>query len=224
MWKNHQQKVNKLMKYNHPPSNTHSRNLHPLSHHGSKRATQLQVHNRTSTSPHDQVPSISGRISTSQASSIAIGPGHVHVNIHLTDDDSTTFLPPPSPLQNKSGKNVAMAERKKTVPLIGKKTRTELKAVEQRNLAKSNLSRKIHFLARKTHFEPDQIRALLEIFRKISDVTGTMDRLRFRETLHSTLGLTSDLMLDRIFASFDGDNEGSVWKYVMICKLVTYVN
>jgi Ca2+-binding EF-hand superfamily protein len=37
-----------------------------------------------------------------------------------------------------------------------------------------------------------------------------MDRLRFRETLHCSLGLTDDLMLDRIFSSFDGDNEGNV--------------
>ena len=39
---------------------------------------------------------------------------------------------------------------------------------------------------------------------------GKMDRLRFREVMHTVFDITDDVMLDRIFRAFDSNNDSMV--------------
>jgi Ca2+-binding EF-hand superfamily protein len=39
---------------------------------------------------------------------------------------------------------------------------------------------------------------------------GKVDRMRFREILHSAFDITDDVMLDRVYRVFDKDNDGLV--------------
>jgi len=54
-----------------------------------------------------------------------------------------------------------------------------------------------------------QVKALLAIYKRLISL-GKMDRLRFREILYSMFNITDDIILDRTFGAFDGDNQGSV--------------
>jgi hypothetical protein len=61
---------------------------------------------------------------------------------------------------------------------------------------------------RKT-FGTSQCRALLRIHEAMSAL-GKVDRLRFREFLHSCFDVTDDVMLDLCFHGFDRNNDGVV--------------
>ncbi|CAG7659284.1 unnamed protein product [Allacma fusca] len=65
---------------------------------------------------------------------------------------------------------------------------------------------KAETLSRKTHFSIDEVRSLQVMYAELIAM-GKMDRLRFREVMYSTFDITDDVMLDRIFRVFDGNND-----------------
>jgi len=103
-------------------------------------------------------------------------------------------------------------------PVVGRKpiTNKDLKkrlqehvAEREAELALRNESYVLQYLLRKTHFDKDQVRALMQIYKAFKG-TSPMDRLRFREMVASCFGTTDNVMLDRIFQAFDADNLGTV--------------
>jgi Ca2+-binding EF-hand superfamily protein len=54
-----------------------------------------------------------------------------------------------------------------------------------------------------------QCKSLLTMYQSILKV-GKVDRMRFREILHSAFDITDDVMLDRVYRVFDKDNDGLV--------------
>jgi len=90
-----------------------------------------------------------------------------------------------------------------------RKMKRELKMLEETKLRKTNANSRIHYLAKKTHFDMEQIKSLIDMFRALT-ATNPMDRQKFRQILHNTFGMNSNAMLDRIFSVFDGDNEGTI--------------
>lgn len=94
-------------------------------------------------------------------------------------------------------------------PYDKKKHAKDIAAEREQLLSSRNPAYVISYLERKTHFDRDQIRALQKI-HQIFKGSFKMDRLRFREMVASLLGITDNMMLDRIFQAFDGSNEGEV--------------
>ncbi|XP_021950163.1 EF-hand calcium-binding domain-containing protein 1 isoform X1 [Folsomia candida] len=64
-------------------------------------------------------------------------------------------------------------------------------------------------LSTKTRFSTDECRSLLTIHQRIAAL-GKVDRLRFREVLHTAFDITDDVMLDRVYRVFDKDNDGII--------------
>jgi len=64
-------------------------------------------------------------------------------------------------------------------------------------------------LALLTHFNTDECKNLLMIYEKINK-QGKIDRLKFREILHTIFDITDDVMLDLTFRSFDRDFDGVI--------------
>lgn len=74
------------------------------------------------------------------------------------------------------------------------------------------------------HFNKFEVKCLINLFYSLvgnpterhSTVTG-LDRNAFRNILHTTFGMTDDMIMDRVFRGFDKDNDGSVnvleWVY-----------
>ncbi|NXH86402.1 EFCB1 protein, partial [Edolisoma coerulescens] len=61
-----------------------------------------------------------------------------------------------------------------------------------------------------------QVECLVSLFDTLvakasSDFAGVgFNRVVFRDTLHSAFGMTDDVVLDRVFSVFDGDNDGCI--------------
>ncbi|ODN03456.1 EF-hand calcium-binding domain-containing protein 1 [Orchesella cincta] len=64
-------------------------------------------------------------------------------------------------------------------------------------------------LSQKTKFTTDECKSLLTIHQRIAAL-GKVDRLRFREVLHTTFDITDDVMLDRVYRVFDYSNDGII--------------
>ncbi|NWS82851.1 EFCB1 protein, partial [Toxostoma redivivum] len=66
------------------------------------------------------------------------------------------------------------------------------------------------------HFNKSEVECLVKLFdtlvaRASSDYAGAgFDRTVFRDTLHSAFGMTDDVVLDRVFSTFDRDNDGCI--------------
>lgn len=63
-----------------------------------------------------------------------------------------------------------------------------------------------------------KVRSLQALY-KDSTLEGKMDRLRFREIIHTTFDITDDVMLDRIFRAFDTNNDALVKLVVVVIPL-----
>jgi Ca2+-binding EF-hand superfamily protein len=95
-----------------------------------------------------------------------------------------------------------------------------------RGLYRAAKQKRIHSisdaLAQSTHFNPDECKSLVYIYERM-EAMGKVDRLRFREILHTTMNLTDDIMLDLIFHAFDRNNDGIVdqeeWVQGLSCML-----
>lgn len=90
-----------------------------------------------------------------------------------------------------------------------KKLAQDAAAQMEHLLSSRNPTYVLNYLEKKTNFDKEQIKALQKMYRKFKG-SSIMDRLRYREMVSSLLGITDNMMLDRIFQAFDGDNEGSV--------------
>ncbi|RMC04986.1 hypothetical protein DUI87_18166 [Hirundo rustica rustica] len=66
------------------------------------------------------------------------------------------------------------------------------------------------------HFSKSEVECLVNLFdtlvaRASSQFAGAgFDRTVFRDTLHSAFGMTDDVVLDRVFSTFDRDNSGCI--------------
>ncbi|XP_058689119.1 calaxin isoform X1 [Poecile atricapillus] len=66
------------------------------------------------------------------------------------------------------------------------------------------------------HFNKSEVECLVNLFDTLvakasSHFAGAgFDRTVFRDTLHSAFGLTDEVMLDRVFSTFDRSNTGSI--------------
>ncbi|NWV84335.1 EFCB1 protein, partial [Dasyornis broadbenti] len=66
------------------------------------------------------------------------------------------------------------------------------------------------------HFNKSEVECLMKLFDKLvakssSHFAGVgFDRIVFRDTLHSAFGMTDDVVLDRVFSTFDRDNNGCI--------------
>ncbi|NXE87380.1 EFCB1 protein, partial [Menura novaehollandiae] len=66
------------------------------------------------------------------------------------------------------------------------------------------------------HFNKGEVECLIKLFdtlvaKSSSHFAGVgFDRTVFRDTLHSAFGMTDDVMLDRVFSTFDRDNNGCI--------------
>ncbi|NXC92712.1 EFCB1 protein, partial [Certhia familiaris] len=66
------------------------------------------------------------------------------------------------------------------------------------------------------HFNKNEVECLVKLFdtlvaRASSHFAGAgFDRTVFRDTLHSAFGMTDDGVLDRVFSTFDKDNNGTI--------------
>ncbi|NWR49471.1 EFCB1 protein, partial [Regulus satrapa] len=66
------------------------------------------------------------------------------------------------------------------------------------------------------HFNKSEVECLVKLFdtlvaRASSHFAGAgFDRTVFRDTLHSAFGMTDDVVLDRVFSTFDRDNKGCI--------------
>jgi len=64
-------------------------------------------------------------------------------------------------------------------------------------------------LSEHSHFSSDECKSLLLIYERINSM-GKIDRLKFREILHTTFDITDDVMLDLTFRAFDRNFDGVV--------------
>ncbi|KAI5621835.1 EF-hand calcium-binding domain-containing protein 1 [Silurus asotus] len=66
------------------------------------------------------------------------------------------------------------------------------------------------------HFNKTETECLIRLFNSLlgekpeSKATHGLDRGKFRNILHSTFGLTDDMIMDRVFRTFDKDNDSSL--------------
>ncbi|NWR04369.1 EFCB1 protein, partial [Paradoxornis webbianus] len=66
------------------------------------------------------------------------------------------------------------------------------------------------------HFTKSEVECLVNLFdtlvaRSSSQFAGAgFDRTMFRDTLHSAFGMTDDVVLDRVFSTFDRRNKGCI--------------
>ncbi|NXM97145.1 EFCB1 protein, partial [Sylvia borin] len=66
------------------------------------------------------------------------------------------------------------------------------------------------------HFNKSEVECLVNLFdtlvaRSSSQFAGAgFDRTVFRDTLHSAFGMTDDVVLDRVFSTFDRSNDGCI--------------
>ncbi|KAF4794306.1 EF-hand calcium-binding domain-containing protein 1 [Turdus rufiventris] len=66
------------------------------------------------------------------------------------------------------------------------------------------------------HFNKSEVECLVKLFdtmvaKASSDYAGAgFDRTVFRDILHSAFGMTDDVVMDRVFSIFDGDNNGYI--------------
>ena len=63
-------------------------------------------------------------------------------------------------------------------------------------------------LYKRTHFTKHEVEALVVMYHKLTP--SRLDRARFRDLLHNTFNITDDLLMDRIFRTFDNDNDSFV--------------
>lgn len=63
-------------------------------------------------------------------------------------------------------------------------------------------------LYKKTHFTRHEVEALVIMYNKLTNTK--LDRAKFRDLLHNTFNITDDLLMDRIFRTFDSDNDSLV--------------
>ncbi len=115
--------------------------------------------------------------------------------------------------QSTSGRRRSSAKSVKAHPVQTiadrKKLAQDAAAQMEHLLSSRNPTYVLNYLEKKTQFDKEQIKALQKMYRTFKG-TSQMDRLRYREMVSSLLGITDNMMLDRIFQAFDGDNEGSV--------------
>jgi len=82
--------------------------------------------------------------------------------------------------------------------------------MERRGLAKTQA---IHTTADQLsavcHFSAEECKSLLLIYERIRSM-GKIDRLKFREILHTTFDITDDVMLDLTFRAFDRNYDGEI--------------
>ncbi|XP_039561413.1 EF-hand calcium-binding domain-containing protein 1 isoform X1 [Passer montanus] len=66
------------------------------------------------------------------------------------------------------------------------------------------------------HFTKSEVECLVKLFdtlvaKAINQFAGAgFDRTVFRDTLYNAFGMTDDVVLDRVFSTFDKDNTGSI--------------
>ncbi|XP_014795768.1 PREDICTED: EF-hand calcium-binding domain-containing protein 1 [Calidris pugnax] len=69
------------------------------------------------------------------------------------------------------------------------------------------------------HFNKGEVECLIKLFNALVKRPGQsssrfagagFDRNMFRETLHSTFGMTDVMLMDRVFRTFDRDNDGCI--------------
>ncbi|CAL8118364.1 unnamed protein product [Orchesella dallaii] len=115
----------------------------------------------------------------------------------------------PSKEEEQSGEAGNKAGRKPASGKDVKKQMQEHVAEREAELALRNETYVLNYLLRKTHFDKEQVKALMAIYKAFKG-SSQMDRLRFREMVASLFGTTDNIMLDRIFQAFDADNQGTV--------------
>ncbi|XP_069770042.1 calaxin isoform X2 [Narcine bancroftii] len=65
-------------------------------------------------------------------------------------------------------------------------------------------------------FNRQEVQCLMKVFSILADtfpeqrITVGLDRNKFRNVLHTTFGMTDDMIMDRVFRAFDKDNDGYV--------------
>ncbi|XP_076349557.1 calaxin-like isoform X2 [Tachypleus tridentatus] len=74
--------------------------------------------------------------------------------------------------------------------------------------AKKQVAKLAKNLASKTHFTKQEIEALMINFKKMT--TSKLERTTFREVLYNTFEMTDDILMDRIFRTFDADSDGII--------------
>lgn len=68
------------------------------------------------------------------------------------------------------------------------------------------------------HFSKQEVERLLQLFKEFTKTQtveikrgrGGIDRTRFRDILHQHFDMTDDVLMDKVFRAFDGDNDGYI--------------
>jgi len=83
-------------------------------------------------------------------------------------------------------------------------------------LAKKEQVKLATVLSAKTHLKYDTVITLLNLLYDLSS-SGRLDRVRFRDVLHTQFEMLDDILMDRVFKAFDKDNDSYIspqeWVY-----------
>jgi len=105
---------------------------------------------------------------------------------------------------------VGVAEKKPKVKFFATRRAKQLeKEKEQKLLGHSRTYRTVQYLVKKTNFDAEQVNSLMDMYKCLAAATK-MNRHGFRQLLHKTFRMNNAIMIDRIFATFDGDSQGTV--------------
>ncbi|KAI6074540.1 EF-hand calcium-binding domain-containing protein 1 isoform X3 [Aix galericulata] len=84
-------------------------------------------------------------------------------------------------------------------------------------MSAKRLQQQVEALSRSAkHFNKSEVECLIKLFDTLvttsSDRFGAVgfDRNMFRDTLHRTFGMTDDMVMDRVFRTFDRDNDNCI--------------
>jgi len=83
-------------------------------------------------------------------------------------------------------------------------------------LAKKEQVKLATSLTAKTHLKYDSVMTLLNVLQELAG-GGKLDRVRFRDVLHTQFEMLDDILMDRVFKAFDKDNDSYIsaqeWVY-----------
>ena len=92
----------------------------------------------------------------------------------------------------------------------------QLNAIERKNLLKT-----AEQLFKSTHFTREETEKLLYKYRAIT--SDRIDRVKFRDLLHDTFGMSDDFFMDRVFRAFDKDTDGYLSQEEWVCGLSVFL-
>lgn len=134
-----------------------------------------------------------------------------------------------TPQRNQSVQKSAKQNKNFSAEVLSKKTHFSVEEVsysfmevseskERMKLVKKH--RACYLNIRKLIF---QIQSLLLYFKCLTEKVK-MERLRFRDVMHTTFDCTDDVMLDRIFRFFDVNNDGLVREEIRFSSHLSHLN